>query len=48
MIERPDGLTKSFAYPGSMLDGFAEALRVGRHFLLTTHDGGLYVTTARR
>jgi len=42
VIERPDKLTKSFTYPGSMRDGFEDALRMeGIPFEI--RNGGFYV-----
>jgi leucyl-tRNA synthetase len=45
VIERPDRQAKSFTYPGSMLDGFDEALRVAG-IPFETHGGGFYVSLA--
>ena len=43
VIERPDRMAKSFTYPGSMKDGFDEALRV-EEISFYSQDGGFYVT----
>jgi leucyl-tRNA synthetase len=43
VIDRPDGLTKSFAVPGTMKPGFGEAVgAIGAEF--EEQDGALYIT----
>ena len=43
VIARPDGLTKSFAVPGSMSAGFGEALQAA-HIPFEPADGGFIIT----
>jgi leucyl-tRNA synthetase len=43
VIDRPDGLTKSFAPIGTMKDGFADALLI-EGITCEAKDGGLYIT----
>ncbi len=43
VIEKAGATAKSFIYPGSVIDGFDEALRV-ENIQFETRDGGFYIT----
>ncbi len=51
VIDRPDGVSKSFAFPGSVKDGFADALKAAGIEFVTAPVGalgdGLFVTLQR-
>ena len=44
VIQRTDGIAKSYAFPGTMLDGFEEELNKARITYTHEEEGGLYVT----
>ncbi len=47
VIDRPDGLTKSFALGGTMREGLAEALR-DEHISFEEKQGSLYITIPKQ